>query len=173
MGLLSSLTTALLLLAFSLFVLFYSFTRFSNNGVPLVRSVNYSYNDPKAQKTSKGDIHRASWRTFGFPTERECTIDPESRFDCGRDRLLSQGECEDRGCCFSPLPSPVGPPWCFYPRWYPGYKMGPFSPSTHGKTASLTRAKPSYLFKEISPLTLEVMEESADCLHLTVSTQKK
>lgn len=169
---LSNLTTALFLLAWSFFVLFYGFTHLSNNEVPLVRSVIYKNSEPKAPNTSKSDMHRATWRTSGFPTDRECTVDPESRFDCGRDRVLSQGECEDRGCCFSPLPTPVGPPWCFYPRWYPGYKMGPFSPSRRGESATLTRTKPSYLTEEISTLTLEVMEESAECLHLTVSALK-
>ncbi|XP_024127392.1 lysosomal alpha-glucosidase [Oryzias melastigma] len=172
---LSNLTTALFLLAWSFFVLFYGFTHLSNNEVPLVRSVIYKNSEPKAPNTSKSDMHRATWRTSGFTTDRECTVDPESRFDCGRDRVLSQGECEDRGCCFSPLPSPVGPPWCFYPRWYPGYKMGPFSPSRRGESATLTRTKPSYLTEEIPTLTLEVMEESAECLHLTIkdpSTQR-
>uniref|UniRef100_A0A3Q0T1I8 Alpha glucosidase n=1 Tax=Amphilophus citrinellus TaxID=61819 RepID=A0A3Q0T1I8_AMPCI len=46
----------------------------------------------------------------------ECTMAPESRFDCGRDKLLSQSECEERGCCYAPLPDSAGPPWCFYPR---------------------------------------------------------
>uniref|UniRef100_A0A3Q4G932 P-type domain-containing protein n=1 Tax=Neolamprologus brichardi TaxID=32507 RepID=A0A3Q4G932_NEOBR len=45
----------------------------------------------------------------------ECAMAPESRFDCGRDKLLSQSECEDRGCCYAPLPDSAGPPWCFYP----------------------------------------------------------
>ncbi|XP_029996418.1 lysosomal alpha-glucosidase [Sphaeramia orbicularis] len=103
-----------------------------------------------------------------FSTNDKCTMAPENRFDCARDRVLSQKECEDRGCCYAPLPDTAGPPWCFYPHLYPGYIMGPLSPTRRGQAATLTRAKPSYLPKDISTLRLEVIEESAGCLHLTV-----
>uniref|UniRef100_A0A673C8T8 Lysosomal alpha-glucosidase n=1 Tax=Sphaeramia orbicularis TaxID=375764 RepID=A0A673C8T8_9TELE len=102
-----------------------------------------------------------------FSTNDKCTMAPENRFDCARDRVLSQKECEDRGCCYAPLPDTAGPPWCFYPHLYPGYIMGPLSPTRRGQAATLTRAKPSYLPKDISTLRLEVIEESAGCLHLT------
>lgn len=101
-------------------------------------------------------------------TTDKCTMAPENRFDCARDRVLSQKECEDRGCCYAPLPDTTGPPWCFYPYLYPGYIMGPLSPTRRGQAATLTRAKSSYLPKDISTLHLEVIEESAGCLHLTV-----
>lgn len=102
----------------------------------------------------------------------KCTMATESRFDCGRDRLLSQRECEERGCCYFPLPNSTGPPWCFYPRMYPGYRMGPLSPTTRGQTATLTREIPSYLPRDVSSLSLEVTEETSNCLHLTVSTSR-
>uniref|UniRef100_A0A3Q4G3E9 Lysosomal alpha-glucosidase n=1 Tax=Neolamprologus brichardi TaxID=32507 RepID=A0A3Q4G3E9_NEOBR len=102
-------------------------------------------------------------------TGSECAMAPESRFDCGRDKLLSQSECEDRGCCYAPLPDSAGPPWCFYPRVYPGYKMGPLIPTPRGQGASLTLASPSYLPKDISTLRLDDIQETADCFHLTVS----
>ncbi|KAM4597980.1 lysosomal alpha-glucosidase isoform 2-T2 [Polymixia lowei] len=94
----------------------------------------------------------------------------ESRFDCARDRVLSQSECEERGCCYAPLSSsvPAGPPWCFYPRSYSGYRMGPFTPTARGQAATLVRPSPSYLPKDISTLSLEVVEETASCLHLTL-----
>uniref|UniRef100_A0AAX7W087 Lysosomal alpha-glucosidase n=1 Tax=Astatotilapia calliptera TaxID=8154 RepID=A0AAX7W087_ASTCA len=98
----------------------------------------------------------------------ECAMAPESRFDCGRDKLLSQSECEDRGCCYAPLLDSAGPPWCFYPRVYPGYKMGPLIPTPRGQGATLTRASPSYLPKDISTLRLDDIQETADCFHLTL-----
>uniref|UniRef100_A0A4W6DRM1 Lysosomal alpha-glucosidase n=1 Tax=Lates calcarifer TaxID=8187 RepID=A0A4W6DRM1_LATCA len=98
----------------------------------------------------------------------KCTMPPESRFDCARDRVLSERECKERGCCYAPLPDSAGPPWCFYPSLYPGYKMGPFTPTTRGQAATLTRANPSYLPRDISTLSLEVTEETAGCLHLTL-----
>uniref|UniRef100_A0A3B5BBQ6 Lysosomal alpha-glucosidase n=1 Tax=Stegastes partitus TaxID=144197 RepID=A0A3B5BBQ6_9TELE len=93
---------------------------------------------------------------------------PEARFDCGRDRSLTRGECEGRGCCYAPLAGSAGPPWCFYPRLYPGYTMGPLTPTARGQTASLTRRQPSYLPRDVSSLRLEVTEETAGCLHLTL-----
>lgn len=105
-----------------------------------------------------------------FSKENKCTMAPENRFDCARDRTLSQRECEERGCCYSPLSNLTGPPWCFYPTLYPGYKMGPLVPTTQGQAATLTRASPSYLPRDISTLHLQVMQETTSCLHITVST---
>lgn len=101
----------------------------------------------------------------------ECSVPPERRFDCARDRALSRAECETRGCCYVPLPAGLsgGPPWCFYPPSYPGYKMGSFFPTSKGRAANLTRSKPSYLPRDIATLRLEVAEETAGRLHLTVS----
>lgn len=99
----------------------------------------------------------------------KCNIEPNRRFDCARDKILSQRECEDRGCCYAPVLDAGGAPWCFYPSLYPGYQMGPFTPTKRGKTASLTRATQSYLPHDVSLLKLEVVEETAGCLHITVS----
>lgn len=116
-------------------------------------------------------IHSKTSEVTGFSRELKCTIAPESRFDCARDRLVSRRECEERGCCYAPLPGSAGPPWCFYPSFYPGYRMGPFTPTTHGQAATLTRTAPSYLPRDISVLELEVTQASAACLHITVSTK--
>ncbi|KAM7386830.1 hypothetical protein PAMA_009453 [Pampus argenteus] len=107
-------------------------------------------------------------RQTDAPRDNRCTMSPESRFDCARDRVLSQRDCEERGCCYAPLADSTGPPWCFYPYLYPGYKMGPLSPTVGGQAATLTRATPSYLPKDIPTLRLEVTEETATCLHLTL-----
>ncbi|XP_062388120.1 lysosomal alpha-glucosidase [Sardina pilchardus] len=112
-------------------------------------------------------ISRVSWAAgshceYNVPTER--------RFDCARGRALSRAECEDRGCCYVPLRADLsgGPPWCFYPPSYPGYKMGSFVPTSKGRAAHLTRSKPSYLPRDIPTLQLEVAGETAGRLHLTL-----
>uniref|UniRef100_A0A8C4F680 P-type domain-containing protein n=1 Tax=Dicentrarchus labrax TaxID=13489 RepID=A0A8C4F680_DICLA len=66
-------------------------------------------------------LHPESSQKTDISRDIKCTMAPESRFDCAMDRLLSQGECEQRGCCYVPLPKSAGPPWCFYPSLYPGY----------------------------------------------------
>lgn len=170
----SAVKVVVVILPFALLPCLYA-KHVSNHTTRLVRSVRAKQNEITAHESlaknnlakplnspvkTKADIFR----------DNKCTMAPESRFDCGRDRLLSQSECEERGCCYSPLPNSAGPPWCFYPSMYPGYKMGPLTPTTRGQAASLTRDNPSYLSRDISTLSLEVIEETAGCLHLTVST---
>ncbi|CAG11433.1 unnamed protein product, partial [Tetraodon nigroviridis] len=98
----------------------------------------------------------------------ECSMAADRRFDCARDKPVSRSQCEQRGCCYVPVSASPGPPWCFYPRLYSGYRMGPLSPSEHGQTATLTRAAPSYLPRDVPVLRLDVAEAAADCLHITL-----
>lgn len=174
MGLLSNSPAAVLLLAFALLTCLHM-NHVSNHDSSLVRSVCAKPNKSKAHErfVNEAEPQSSSEETrtdrTDVSTDIKCTMAPESRFDCARDRLLSQEECEERGCCYAPLPNSTGPPWCFYPSLYPGYEMGPLTPSTRGQAATLTRATPSYLPKDVSSLQLEVIEETAGCLHLTVS----
>lgn len=121
-----------------------------------------THNSPVQSKRA----HTNNAPSFGG---NKCNVELTSRFDCARDKLLSRKQCEDRGCCYAPVLDAGGPPWCFYPSLYPGYQMGPFTPTKRGKTANLTRAIPSYLPEDVQLLKLEVLEETAGCLHVTVS----
>uniref|UniRef100_A0A672MSW6 Lysosomal alpha-glucosidase n=1 Tax=Sinocyclocheilus grahami TaxID=75366 RepID=A0A672MSW6_SINGR len=109
-------------------------------------------------------------RTHTSLVSDQCGIAVESRIDCGRDRSLSRADCEGRGCCYVPLPQSGlgGPPWCFYPVRYPGYKMGPLLPTEKGKRATLARSEPSYLPRDIPTLQLDVMPETLGRLHLSL-----
>lgn len=174
MGLLpASVTGVLLLLALSACL--------CGHEIRLIRSVHAKSNEsgdrnvshsvkPKNNSYKRWRIHLEK-SPSDAPRDDECTMALESRFDCARDRVLGQRECEERGCCYSPLPNSGGPPWCFYPPSYHGYAMGPLTPTPQGQAATLTRARPSYLPKDISTLRLDIMEETAGRLHLTVSTQ--
>ncbi|XP_040919429.1 lysosomal alpha-glucosidase isoform X2 [Toxotes jaculatrix] len=180
MGLLSNLTIAVLLaFAFSTC----SCNNHSlNHETRLVRSVQAKHNEITAHERRVNDneakpqnysvesrgIHPESSQETDIYRDNKCTMALESRFDCARDRVVSQRECEERGCCYSPLPDSAGPPWCFYPSLYPSYEMGPLTPTTRGQSATLTRANPSYLPRDISTLSLEVIEETAGCLHITL-----
>uniref|UniRef100_A0A7N8YPL4 Lysosomal alpha-glucosidase n=1 Tax=Mastacembelus armatus TaxID=205130 RepID=A0A7N8YPL4_9TELE len=123
-------------------------------------------NNPAKQQSSS--VKRRRIHPEDTSTDNKCTMAPESRFDCARDRVLSQTECEERGCCYVPLPNYTGPPWCFYSKLYPGYKMGPLTPTSRGQSATLSRTQPSYLPRDISTLSLEVIEETSGSLHLTL-----
>ncbi|XP_062874741.1 lysosomal alpha-glucosidase [Trichomycterus rosablanca] len=108
--------------------------------------------------------------TYSTAAENICSLPVEKRFDCARDRTLTREGCEKRGCCYVPLLQSAfsGPPWCFYPVSFPGYKMGPLLPTPKGQTASLTRTALSYLPGDVSTLQLEVMSEEPGRLHLTL-----
>ncbi|XP_041673512.1 lysosomal alpha-glucosidase isoform X1 [Cheilinus undulatus] len=173
--------TVPVLLAFSVLACLY-ISQIQTHNTRLVRSVYATQNKTTAHdrhvNTHPARSQNSSAGKRGFKLkltdeteisrDDKCIMAPESRFDCARDRLLSQRECEDRGCCYAPLPSPSGPPWCFYPSSYPGYKMGPFTPTIRGQAATLTRATPSYLPRDLPTLRLEVIQEAAGCLHLTL-----
>ncbi|XP_018611814.2 lysosomal alpha-glucosidase [Scleropages formosus] len=138
-----------------------------------IRALNAWDQVPRVQKFSRSpvDLQRSAGSRLGGPPKGdECALPSESRFDCARDRALSREECEERGCCYAPLTQSIssGPPWCFYPPSYPGYSMGPLSPTSRGQAATLTRSVPSYLPREVSTLRLEVMLETENRLHLTL-----
>ncbi|XP_076020739.1 lysosomal alpha-glucosidase [Genypterus blacodes] len=175
MGLLPASVTAVLLLALSACLYFTQLCGHENRPFRSIHAMSITSRDRHAShsvKTKNNSEKR--WRIHleashsDAPRDDECTMAPESRFDCARDRVLSQSECEERGCCYSPLPNSGGPPWCFYPPSYPGYAMGPLTPTPQGQAATLTRARPSYLPKDISTLRLDIMEENAGRLHLTL-----
>nr|XP_015212266.1 PREDICTED: lysosomal alpha-glucosidase [Lepisosteus oculatus]XP_015212267.1 PREDICTED: lysosomal alpha-glucosidase [Lepisosteus oculatus] len=119
---------------------------------------------------SRGATRTSLPRDRGVDTSLQCGAPPDGRFDCAPDRALGRRECEARGCCYAPLAQSrsAGPPWCFFPPSYPGYKMGPLTPTERGQTATLSRAAPSFLPRDISTLRLEVVLESPGCLHLTL-----
>ncbi|KAL1277698.1 hypothetical protein QQF64_024371 [Cirrhinus molitorella] len=131
------------------------------------RNSNISYRSVQFQNSLSNNVHL----TPDLSSVRDqCSIAVESRIDCGRDRSLSRADCEGRGCCYVPLPQSGfrGPPWCFYPVRYPGYKMGPLLPTEKGQRATLTRSAPSYLPRDIPTLQLDVMAETLGRLHLTL-----
>ncbi|KAM9393037.1 lysosomal alpha-glucosidase [Pholidichthys leucotaenia] len=168
------LAVALFLLSFSFLAYLYTI-HLSDNKVTLVWLIQGGQNDKLTDKRlaynsakHEDQSTNRSDRTDLISSNNGCTMAPESRFDCGRDRLLSREECEARGCCYAPLATSAGPPWCFYPHPYPGYRMGPLTPTIWGQAATLTRDTPSYLPKDISTLSLDVREENSGTLHLTL-----
>uniref|UniRef100_A0A8D0BDK0 Lysosomal alpha-glucosidase n=1 Tax=Salvator merianae TaxID=96440 RepID=A0A8D0BDK0_SALMN len=101
----------------------------------------------------------------------QCDIPPDSRFDCAPEKLLSQRECQARGCCYGPVSSrapTIGQPWCFFPPSYPSYKIVNLTVTENGYTARLARSVPSFLPDDIMNLQLDVMLETEGRLHFTL-----
>ncbi|XP_061741241.1 lysosomal alpha-glucosidase isoform X2 [Nerophis ophidion] len=122
----------------------------------------------KLQQTSPETQPRQCVMSPPETQPRQCVMSPDRRFDCGRDRVLSRGACEQRACCYSPLTNSSRAPWCFYPHGYPGYTMAGLTPTHRGQAATLTRDKPSYLPGDVPTLHLQETRESAGCLRLTL-----
>ncbi|XP_056263737.1 lysosomal alpha-glucosidase-like [Pseudoliparis swirei] len=160
----SSLTAAALLLVSAL-----AACAFINHVTPLLRSgcATNAHERLGDNPTKRRDnTAETSSKEIDIPRDDACAMAPESRFDCARDRLLSRRGCEERGCCYAPLPHSAGPPWCFYPSRYPGYRMGPLTPTVRGQEATLTRAAPPRLPREISPVHLEATGETAGSVYV-------
>nr|XP_055050692.1 lysosomal alpha-glucosidase isoform X1 [Misgurnus anguillicaudatus] len=156
----STILLTLILLTYGLLTLAHE--AFSTSGE--IKGSKPSYRNLKSQINVSNTSH---------PRDKysdRCGLPVESRIDCARDRSLSQDACENRGCCYVPLPQSGfgGPPWCFYPASFPGYKMGALVPTERGQRAILTRSTPSYLPRDISTLQLDVIAESSGRLHLTI-----
>ncbi|XP_059407373.1 lysosomal alpha-glucosidase isoform X2 [Carassius carassius] len=144
---------------------------FSPSAAEWQHSSNISYRSVQFRKNLSSNVNvSAGPRTHTSLVRGQCGVAVESRISCGRDRSLSRADCEGRGCCYMPLPRSGlgGPPWCFYPVHYPGYKMGPLLPTEKGQRATLARSAPSYLPRDIPTLQLDVMPETLGRLHLTL-----
>lgn len=138
---------------------------------PTVRVPNNQDFHLNQAKNIKNNLHVKEQTSLSTAVEKICSLPVEKRFDCARDRTLTRVECETRGCCYVPLVKSgfSGPPWCFYPGSFPGYKMGPLLPTPKGQKATLTRTAPSYLPGDVTTLQLDVMSDDPARLHLTVS----
>ncbi|XP_048221049.1 lysosomal alpha-glucosidase [Perognathus longimembris pacificus] len=103
----------------------------------------------------------------------QCSVSPNDRFDCAPDKAITQQECEARGCCFAPTQrrpqEPLkGQPWCFFPPSYPSYRLKDLRPSDTGYTATLARATPTFLPRDIPVLQLDVRMETDSRLRVTI-----
>ncbi|XP_057201681.1 lysosomal alpha-glucosidase isoform X2 [Triplophysa rosa] len=164
-------STVLLIIIFLIYVILALVHEAQNVSFTFSTSVEISSSSKLVYRSLKSQINVSLINVSTDPRAEcssQCGITAQSRIDCARDRSLSQADCENRGCCYEPLPKSEfrGPPWCFYPVRYPGYKMGVLTPTKRGKRATLTRSTPSYLPRDISTLQLDMITESSGCLHL-------
>ncbi|XP_029455043.1 lysosomal alpha-glucosidase [Rhinatrema bivittatum] len=105
----------------------------------------------------------------------QCNICPDSRFDCAPEKVLTKEQCEARGCCYAPAGSDprLGQPWCFLPSNYPSYEMKNLTSTETGYSATLSRASPTFMPKDILTLQLDVLFETESRLHLTIRDPAK
>ncbi|KAM3922289.1 lysosomal alpha-glucosidase-like [Leptodactylus fuscus] len=100
-----------------------------------------------------------------------CAVGPDSRFDCGPHKAITKEECEARGCCFAPAQKNpgIGQPWCFFSSTYPSYKVTNKTETEHGFIATLVRSKRTFMPNDIMTLQLEVLYETDERLHFTIT----
>lgn len=140
MGLLSHFTVAVLLFAFSLLACLFMnrfFTSEARLQIGSVRDEQHDitahgrlvYNPAKPQNNSSRGIHPERSQKCNISRGSECAMALESRFDCGRDKLLSQSECEDRDAATPLCLTPQDHPGAFTPvcilaiKWDPSYLL--------------------------------------------------
>ncbi|XP_069511341.1 lysosomal alpha-glucosidase [Ambystoma mexicanum] len=100
----------------------------------------------------------------------QCSISPQSRFDCAPEKYLTQDQCEARGCCYIPTgPNPpMGQPWCFFPVGFPSYNMENLTTTDTGYSASLTRSAATFMPKDVMKLQMDVFLEAMGRLRFTI-----
>lgn len=113
----------------------------------------------------------ASFTTSLHVRGPQCSVAPDSRFDCAPDKGVSKEECETRGCCYSPASehNVIGQPWCFFASNYPTYKVTNQTETENGFTAVLTRSTQTFMPDDIMVLQLDVSLETTSRLRFTVS----
>ncbi|KAM9207793.1 lysosomal alpha-glucosidase-like [Leptosomus discolor] len=110
----------------------------------------------------------------GSPGAAGCQVPPGERFDCGPERLLSQADCEERGCCYAPAGSSSspgsspGPPWFFFPSGYRSYRAENLTATATGYATQLRRVAASFLPGAVGSLRLDVALETPTCLRFTL-----
>ncbi|KAJ7315883.1 hypothetical protein JRQ81_002045 [Phrynocephalus forsythii] len=123
-------------------------------------------------KKSRGGQHGEQPESFSGSILHPpgCDLPPGSRFDCAPEKLLSQEECQARGCCYIPASSKspaLGQPWCFFPPSYPSYKMVNLTATETGYTARLARETPTFMPEDVMNLQLDVIFETDCRVHFT------
>lgn len=112
---------------------------------------------------------QAAEDVMGAPAACAVAVPEAERTDCGYVGV-SQGECEGKGCCWSPTQS-QGAPWCFQPLGG-GYRVtgvatepggGFMSVDMHIDTPQLPSLGPDY-----PDLTAEITHESMSRLHVKI-----
>jgi len=99
----------------------------------------------------------------------QCIVDPKLRDDCGY-LGITQGECESRGCCWSPT-DPVYP-WCFFSsnEECSIYQVQSSTPIRNGMSlsASLNGRGCNYYGDDIKNIKIDIVMETNERLHVKI-----
>lgn len=105
-----------------------------------------------------------------------CSLPGELREDCGYVGI-TQGQCEAKGCCWSPTSGGSNFPWCFFPEVV---DCGEYSatdvkqtPTGIVATLELVNEGCEYYGQDLPLLTLQVDYETDDRLHVKIFDAQK
>ncbi|KAM5135362.1 lysosomal alpha-glucosidase-like isoform 1-T2 [Mantella aurantiaca] len=104
-----------------------------------------------------------------------CSAAPSNRYDCAPERAVRKEECEERGCCYVSEEENLrsGQPACFFPPDYPNYKMADFTQTKYGYSATLRRAKHTFMPNDVMTLRMEVYMETPYRLRITIKDARR
>ena len=113
----------------------------------------------------------------------ECSdFEPSQKFDCHPEAGANEKTCQSRGCCWFADPkrrkpivagendtqTPVDVPYCYFPRNYPGYSITETKETDLGFRSYLMKNSLGYYPGEVKLLTMDVMYETNNILHIKV-----
>jgi hypothetical protein len=101
-----------------------------------------------------------------------------ARFDCHPEPFATQETCLARYCCWNPTLSPmnestmhpigVGIPACYYPQYFPTYRIVTNESTTFGQRLTIVKSNSTYMPNEILSLTVDLLYETAQRFRLRI-----
>ena len=82
-------------------------------------------------------------------------IPDDDKLGCAPDKPNDEKVCVERGCCFAKL-NITGPPACYFPSNYVGYKVIEMESNIQGITMTLQRNRSSGISFDVQYVKLEI-----------------
>jgi alpha-glucosidase (family GH31 glycosyl hydrolase) len=103
-----------------------------------------------------------------------CSVSDGDKVDCGFVGV-DQGQCEAKGCCWSPAGQNSATPWCFSPSLQTGYSLSEMVSTSTGYSGKLTLlGQPTQTYgPDIQHLQLDVIFTSTSTIEIKIKDATK